>query len=157
MLFQAAHNLTWLFATLPHCLEHTRCCVGEDHKIDFLGFSEYTVHLNGKWHTVTWSWKVPKIKNLICQPLWRVTEATSGWRQRNSEFGNAGFHSEMLPQIHVSTTKLKKKELKENESSEFHFVSHLFPKNLSHLVPICKYIQHSCNSYNVRISSTPCI
>jgi len=24
-------------------------------------------------------------------------EATSGWRQRNSEFGNAGFHSEMLP------------------------------------------------------------
>lgn len=69
MLFQAAHNLTWLFATLHHCLEHTRSCVGEDHKIGFLGISEYTVRLNGKWHTITSSWKVPKMKNFICQSL----------------------------------------------------------------------------------------
>jgi hypothetical protein len=40
ILFQAAHNLTWLFVTLPHFLEHTRCCVGENHKIDFLDFNE---------------------------------------------------------------------------------------------------------------------
>jgi len=53
--------------------------------------------------------------------------------------------------------KKNKNELQENESSEFHFVSHLFPTNLSHLVPICKYIQHSCNIYNAWISSTPCI
>ena len=64
--------------------------------------------------------------------------------------------------IHQLHDRLKKKkknknELQENESSEFHFVSHLFPTNLSHLVPLCKYKQHSCNIYNMRISSTSCI
>ena len=58
MLFQAAHNSTWLFANLQQCLNHACSGVGQDRKTDFLSISEYTDHLSGKWHTVISSWKV---------------------------------------------------------------------------------------------------
>lgn len=163
MLFQAAHNLTWFFATFHHCLEHTRSCVGEHHKIGFLGISEYAFRLNGKWHTVTSSWKVSKIKNFICQSLWRVTEAASGWHKEIQNLAVPDFilkcHLKYTYQLPDRLKKIKNElqKKKKNESSELHFISHLFPTNRSHSVPICKYIQHSCNIYNVRISSTPCI